>query len=262
VYGHETFNLPLLTHLHLTSSKVFWPIKCPLLTHLEIFHVPAGLEKPKERSIMLPHLVELVCCAEPEFFHYFRAFEAPLLRRLELLVVGRKAAGEHGLKALWPLGVGSTESPAPTFEPVIFKIYLTNIDSVWLARILAQRMAVEEFISDIASINSDFFEVLMPTRSTNAKNTKRNNRGATQKVDSDSPWRNICCPRLKRLVIDLCRGSPNKDWRVEGDRLLNSARRLVAMRSAAGVPLEKLSIRFNKEEDWNQLVDSGTNGTH
>jgi F-box-like len=260
VYGHEAFNLPLLTHLHLTSSRVFWPFRCPGLTHLEIYHIPTGIEEPPERSILLPRLVELVCCAEPEFFHCCRAFEAPVLRRLELLVVGRKAVGEHGLKALWPLAAASPSSLSPTIEPVIFKLYLTTIDSVWLARILAERMAVEEFISDIVSITGAFFEGLMPTRSTNAKHAIDNGRGATQRkaAVSDSSW-HVGCPRLKRLVIDLYRGAPNRERKMEGDRLMNSARKLVAMRSVAGAPLEKLSIRFNKEEDWNELVDGSTN---
>jgi len=237
---------------------VFWPFRCPGLTHLEIYHVPSGIKEPPERGILLPRLVELVCCAEPEFFHYCRAFEAPVLRRLELLVVGRKAVGEQGLKALWPLAEASPSPLSPTIEPVVLKLYLTTIDSAWLARILAERMAVEEFISDIVSINGAFFEGLMPTRSTSAK---ENGRGATQRKTavSDSPWQ-VGCPRLKRLMIDLCRGAPNKERKMEGDRLIKSARKLVAMRSAAGAPLERLSIRFNKEEDWNELVDGGTDG--
>jgi len=264
VYGHEEFDLPLLTHLRLTASRVFWPIKCPSLTHLEIFHIPTGIKEPAERSIRLPHLVQLFCCASPELFHLFRAFDAPALRRLKLLVVGGKESGERGLKALWPLRLFSTPSQVPftsTIEPVIFELHRTNISSKWLARILSERMPVEEFISDAVLITYDFFEGLFPTKKTPSKEIKANGQGPTQEnPPSDSQWY-IGCPKLRRLVIDLSHYSPNKEKQVERSRLLDSAQKLMFMRSLAGVPLEKLAIRFSEQEEWVE-ASAHANGIH
>lgn len=244
--SNDDICLPSLRHLKLIAVDEFWPIDCRNLTHLTLEWTP-DVDELADRSIRLPHLVELIYVSM-KVENDLRVFDVPSLRTFDFKCLMGKAGSAMLFKSIWPDTTslkGQANVVVSNIEPQLLSLRNTDINSKVLARSLAGRMLLEDLSMIEVEITTEFFDGLLPVQL--QKQTKKSQK--TQR-DGGPAWR-VGCVALKRLAVDLF----GRKLKQEQAVVEESARRLLAARNNAGFPFERLAIRFSKEESWKELAD-------
>lgn len=256
--GDPPILIPSLTNLELHGIRDLWPVDCPNLTHLTLRMPPFTGNLPNE-SIHLPHLVELVYVAAYSAQSPLRVFVLPSLQTFEFQCTSGKAACGSALKSIWPSSIskGTVHTSLSNIEPRTLIIRNALVNEKLLARALAGRSKLEELVAVDISLSVSFFQDIMPATvvikdvAGAAKANANANTKAVQGRKKTTSAQNITCASLKRLEIDLV--SRQKIGRNQ-EGVEASAKALIAARANAGCPLERLAMRFSKDEGWKDLV--------
>ena len=238
-------SIPSLKRLVLNRVSSFWPIDCPNLTHLTLSTPPSRLDL-ENGSVHLPHLIELVYVASFIMDHSLGIFNVPALHKLTFQCPYGRATCATAIKTMWPFSTskGSVKAGAiSNIEPRSFHLHQTSINQKVLAHVLTGRRYLEEIVSVDNEISGEFFTCLLPVP---AKETKTAQKGKGKKAS----W-NIPCGALKRLEIDVV---TRKKVKRDQPTVEAAARELIEARKKAGAPLERLAMRFSKDEGWIDLV--------
>ncbi|KAG8805721.1 hypothetical protein FRC17_005367 [Serendipita sp. 399] len=170
-------------------------------------------------------------------------------------------------------------------NPIVFRCLDVDADAHLMARILSGMTRCKEFYSTNVDLNQGFFGALIPKKkkakqgeeeeSTTMRRTTRATKtadtstggggGGATHYDDDNDIRDCACewsiplPNLQRLVGYMpSSGSSSKRQRPP-DRLRAMVDTFLERRKKAGVPMEKLSLRYS-DLAWKDIV-TGELGT-
>ena len=235
--------MPSLRQLKLCSVEPIWPIDCPNLTHLTLEESSAAVAM-ENRTIRLPHLTEMTFTMFIAGY-ILRCFEVPSLVKFELGGGAGKSTNARLFRSLWPTPNSNAGHNFPVFSirPSVLSIRNLDINSKLLARTVVYHGSLEELNIIGVDITSEFFYDLVPVQI--EKRTKKPKAG-----DEGATWQ-IGCPALRVLVVDFAGRKFVKD-RLD---LEAGAKTLIATRTIAGSPLNRLSIRFSTNDGWREQVE-------
>ncbi|KAG8820700.1 hypothetical protein FRC17_010071 [Serendipita sp. 399] len=274
------FQLPKLEHLRLRWTRPLWPIQCPNLTHLTLGPLS---EYDGCAEIVLPRLLYLSYIGRSG--RLLSPIDAPSLHTLQLELRGGRYEIRRGLRIAFKNndknGDSSKKKPGGgggrRLNPVVFRCLDFDGDARVLARILSGMTRCEEFYSTNVDLNPTFFEMLIPkqtkrqqqqesttmtmtTRATKATDITpgagdvpfHHDHDHDQGCDCDCEW-SIPLPNLQRLVGYMPSGGSSSKRR-SPDRLRAMVHTFLERRKEVGVPMEKLSLRYN-DLAWKDIVN-------
>lgn len=221
------------------SFPELWPIDCPNLTHLKL--KVTGIERAEPHSIHLPHLVELdieTCCCKG----ILSAFNVPSLYKLQARVRCFDKHSDDLFLGAWPLSTSTGSSPVVgNMEPRVLELGQFDLSQGLLASTLMERPLLEEITILYVEITHTFFDAFLPTIWCKDEAGQAGEHGSR-----------LSCPRLKRVLIK--QPYPPLDPQ-EQVRLEESVRQWLRGRVKAGVPIERLAIRYGlSKEGWKEFV--------
>ncbi|KAG8822439.1 hypothetical protein FRC19_005962 [Serendipita sp. 401] len=224
-----------LERLELWNVPPVWPIVCPNLTHLTI---KPYMESDYE-DLYLPHLVYLSYTGSSGKF--LTCFNVPALHTLKLKAAGGKGEVTTGMRRVW------IKNWNPTINPVVFKLIDSTVNSKILAKVLQEMTNCEELYMIRTMINSDLFNSLLPEKRVTTSKTKKTTKSAQNAKSKETWW--IPARKLRMFVGDMngCKARLNEE------DLWMAASNFVAMREAASVPLEEVSLRLDRG-GWKDFV--------
>lgn len=240
----KIIRLRSLKSLKLHSFSIFLPAECPNITHLEL-HMPTGARDLTgasilaPRSIRLPYLTELKIIT-PYYEDTLCVFDVPALHRLVLQGMRGKVVDANLIQNIWPRSTSSFLTSGTLMggiEPHVFELRYTEIDEELLVHILMERPLLEEFSAVGITITRLFFDVAMSFQ---------------QRVDEKKPASLLCFPMLKSLIFDNYSHASKPTGRGEQE---DRAKAWLKARTDAGMPLERLAIRYPGEEEWIEFAD-------
>ncbi|KIM20888.1 hypothetical protein M408DRAFT_305943 [Serendipita vermifera MAFF 305830] len=247
----DSFEPPSLTHIYLNLWKVpfLWLAKIPNLVYLELSGIQERSANPVEEVVLLK-LKELRCSSWLTPACSLPSFKAPAIRKLVLKSDGKRVANSLLFKETWPFQrlVSSPEigEPVYKFEPAVFHLQDTDINSKVLGRVVKDRILLQEFhYTSRRTLEAEFFEALMPRRIAKA-------RGSRSKTSSSKTggWI-VPAPLLRKLVVTL-EGQTITEQ--ESIVFLDAAKVFADWRVKAMKPLEQFSVEFGHyDEDGTAL---------